>query len=197
MHKQLQDRAMQANLLRWSFLAAFVILAAVSRVFQPLPNFTAIGALALISALMAPRAIYAFAVTGAGMLLGDLLLAQFNGSVGFSPDWTSYLGFGLIVGMGLVIRRNPAHWKTLAAGLTASLVFFLFSNGAVWVFSVLKGGDYSADGSGLLDCYAAGLPFYRAMFLGDLLYMPLGFGSMAAVLFFEAKRSAQTARETV
>lgn len=160
-----------------------------------MPNFTAMGALALISALMAPRAVYAFAITWGGMFLGDLLLAQFNGTVGWAPDWTSYLGFGLIVGMGLAIRSNAALWRVALAGVAASLIFFLFSNGAVWADSAIKGGGYSADWKGFLECYVAGLPFYRAMFLGDLLYMPLGYGSMAAILLLDPKRSAFVARE--
>lgn len=186
---------MHAAIVRWSFLGAFVVLAGVSRVFQPLPNFTAMGALALISALMAPRAAYAFAITWGGMLLGDLLLAQFKGSVGWTPDWTSYAGFGLIVAMGLGIRRYPALWRVALAGICASLIFFLFSNGAVWVYSAIKGESYSADLNGLLDCYVAGLPFYRAMFLGDLVYMPLGFGSMAGVMLLTTKPAAQAARQ--
>lgn len=195
MNKPLLGRDMNAAILRWSFLAAFVIFAGVSRLIQPLPNFTAIGALALISALMAPRAVYAFAITWGGMLLGDVLLARFSGSVGWTPDWTSYFGFGLIVGLGLAIRPQFAIWKVAIAGLTASLIFFLFSNGAVWVYSAVKGGSYSADLSGLLECYTAGIPFYRAMFLGDLLYMPLGFGSMAAAMFFVGDFTAQSARQ--
>jgi hypothetical protein len=186
---------MKPSTLRWSFLSVLVVLTALSRAYQPMPNFTAVGALAIVSAIMAPRAAYSFLFTWAGMLLGDLFLAQTNSTVGFSPDYFSYLGFGIVTALSLTIRSNPKIWKVAILGVTGSLVFFLFSNGAVWVQSAIKHGSYSPDGSGLLDCYIAGIPFYRAMVLGDLLYLPLFCGGMVGVKVLEGRSAAKLARE--
>ncbi|MEN1681974.1 MAG: DUF6580 family putative transport protein, partial [Planctomycetota bacterium] len=42
-------------------------------------------------------------------------------------------------------------------------------------------GAYAKTPAGLLASYTAGLPFYRQMLLGDLFYVGVLFGSMAAV----------------
>lgn len=187
---------MQASLVRWTFLVVFVLIAAATRIFQPMSNFTAMGALAVISALMAPRAAYAFLLTAAAMLLGDIFLALSRGSIGWSPSWESYLGFSLIVAMGLAIRSpRPSAWKTALVGLAGGMVFFLVTNGAVWARSAMKGETYSADLLGLLECYEAGIPFYRPMLQGDLVYLPLFYVAMLGVLVLENRFASGLAKQ--
>ena len=55
----------------------------------------------------------------------------------------------------------------LAASLVGAVAFFLISNFGVW----LGGGMYSPTWKGLLDCYAAGLPFFRNSLLSTF-YSP-------------------------
>ncbi len=186
---------MHASLVRWTFLVVLVLIAAATRIFQPMSNFTAMGALAVISALMAPRAAYAFLLTAAGMFLGDIFLGLSRGSIGWSPSWESYLGFGIIVAMGLAIRSRPNAWKTALVGLAGGMVFFLVTNGAVWARSAIKGNEYSADLQGLLECYEAGIPFYRSMLQGDLVYLPIFYLAMLGVLVLESRLSGQLAKQ--
>jgi hypothetical protein len=191
---------MHTSLVRWSFLAAFVVAAALSRVYQPVPNFTAIGALAVISAIAAPRAWMTFFLTWAAMLMGDLLLAQQRGTVGWSPELHSYIGFGLVAALAMLARREPRFWKAATAGLAGGLVFFLYSNGVVWVQSAYSGGAspaaiYPADMGGLIECYLAGVPFYRSMLQGDLLFLPLGYAAMVGVMALERRLAAAPAEQ--
>ena len=58
-----------------------------------------------------------------------------------------------------------------------SLVFFLASNLAVWVFS----GMYPANTSGIAACYLQALPFYGYSLAGDLIFIPVLFGCYYAV----------------
>ena len=51
--------------------------------------------------------------------------------------------------------------------LASSLTFFLITNGAVWYFSPW----YEKSFTGLLYAYELGIPFFRNMFLGDIIYV--------------------------
>lgn len=63
--------------------------------------------------------------------------------------------------------------RALSTDLAASsLVFFLVTNFAVWVFSPM----YAANAAGLLKCYVAAVPFLRNMLEGDLFWGLVLFG---------------------
>ena len=57
-----------------------------------------------------------------------------------------------------------------------AVVFFLVSNFGVWLTPIF---GYERSMSGLVRCYVLALPFFRAMLLGDLIYVPLLFGAFA------------------
>jgi len=61
----------------------------------------------------------------------------------------------------------------LFAPILASTFFFLVTNWAVWQFSPW----YNHNLFGLLDSYAAGLPFLRNMLVGDLVFTTALFGA--------------------
>ena len=62
--------------------------------------------------------------------------------------------------------------------MTGSVTFFLVSNFGVWAATNM----YAKTVSGLMACYAAGVPFFRRTLEGDLLYTGVMFGlPMAAV----------------
>ncbi len=63
-------------------------------------------------------------------------------------------------------------------GVAPATAFFLVSNWAVWQFQ----SNYEPTLSGLVACYTAALPFYRAMLAGDIFYgvLLLGCYAMAA-----------------
>jgi len=52
------------------------------------------------------------------------------------------------------------------------VVFFLVSNLGVWVSTEM----YAKSWTGLIDCYAAGVPFFRYTLSGDLIYSGISFG---------------------
>ena len=61
------------------------------------------------------------------------------------------------------------------AALAGSLLFFVFTNLAVW----LSGQLYPLTGSGLAACYVAAIPYYRNSVLGDMLFSTVLFGGLA------------------
>ncbi|MBP5474427.1 MAG: hypothetical protein J6X92_06710, partial [Bacteroidales bacterium] len=57
--------------------------------------------------------------------------------------------------------------------LLASVIFFLISNFGTWASGLMP---YTKDFSGLMTCYAAGIPFFKNTLMGDLFYCGVMFG---------------------
>ena len=78
-------------------------------------------------------------------------------------------------------RAGAFSWPPLYTfysygALGGAVVFFLISNFGSWLTPIF---GYERSLEGLLQCYAAGVPFFRAMLVGDLIYVPLLFGVFA------------------
>ncbi len=152
----------QANMKSdWPSLILLVALAVASRFLPHPPNFTGVGAVALLSGFLFRRVDLRFAllIPVAAMLISDLFL-------GFhSLMFFVYGGMLLMTGVGILFRKWTAKW--LAAGtILASTLFFAISNLGVW----LVGGYYSATWAGLIECYAMALPFFKNQLAGDLVW---------------------------
>ncbi len=165
--------------IRFGVLSLLVLLAAFSRLIPHPPNFAPIGAMSLFGAAYFSRKYLAFVVPIVAMWLSDLLLNNviygqyFDHFVWFYTGfyWTygAFIVIGLI-GFRLLKRLKPQN--ILLASIAASLVFFLVSNFGVWA----SGTMYPHTFSGLLTCYAAGLPFFKNTLIGDLAYSGALFG---------------------
>ena len=94
---------------------------------------------------------------------------------GFSPVmvWV-YAAIAAAVGFGLLLRRRRGPLRIAGAGLGTGVVFFLVTNFGAWV-----GGGYPHTPAGLLDCYAAGLPFFRGTLLSLIVFLPALFAPAA------------------
>ena len=98
---------------------------------------------------------------------------------GWPPAPLSWLDFGVYVVLGwLFLRRTESPVKIGAAALSASLLFFLLSNFGSWLGQALP---YGYSFAGLLDCYAAAVPFYRGTLVGDLVFAGGLFAAHAAL----------------
>ena len=75
--------------------------------------------------------------------------------------------------MGGVLIKGFSALRIGAASLTASVSFFLISNFAVWM---VWRDMYPKSFTGLITCYVAGLPFFRAEVVSDLLFCGTFFG---------------------
>ncbi|MBY0458522.1 MAG: hypothetical protein K2V38_14375 [Gemmataceae bacterium] len=175
-------------------LAGLAVLAASTSLIPPdvRPwNVSALGALALFAAarLRLPVALAVFAAGMAVKELGVYLV------FGFEPSPTTWLCFGLYLALGRAALR--ATESPLRIGLTAvgaSVLFFLITNFGAWLRMALP---YERSLAGLMDSYAAGIPFYRGTFLGDVGFSAALFGAHALLsrTYFPAEqvRPATTA----
>jgi hypothetical protein len=119
-----------------------------------------------------------------------LAMAVSDVVIGNSPilffTWTA---FALIGGGGLLLRRwqgRPAGLMlaSLGGGIAASLFFFIYTNFGVW----LIGNSYPHTWAGLMQCYAMGLPFYRTMLVGNLIFVPAYFGAALYLGHYASQR---------
>lgn len=149
-------------------LIALILGAASLRLLPHVPDFTPIAAIALFGGAQFSSKRLAFGVPLAAMFLSDLL-------IGFDAATIAvYASFALVVGLGLLVRRERSAPAIVAATCAGSVLFFLVTNFAVW-----SGPWYPHTWDGLGACYAAALPFFRNELFGDLFYTAALFGAFA------------------
>ncbi|MEZ0607541.1 DUF6580 family putative transport protein [Fibrella sp. WM1] len=161
--------------IRLTTAASLVLLVALSRTLPHPPNFTPVMAMALFGGAMFERKWIGLVVPMLAMLLSDALIG-FHSTMG-----AVYGSLALAWGIGVVALQKPTFGRVVASSLSASILFFLITNFAVWYGSTF----YPQTPGGLLACYTAGLAFYnnQSFFLngvfGDLAFSGLLFGGYA------------------
>jgi hypothetical protein len=157
----------------------FVLVAIAFRVgFIAHPmNFTPLGASLLFFGAKMPRKQAWIPVA----LFAAVDVIQNNRQgYAFSGDLlVSWAFYAAIVGMGMLIASKTSAPRVAGATLASSVGFFLASNFAVWVGGALA--MYPRTLAGLLECYAAAVPFFRNSVIGDLVFAGAFFGLSALV----------------
>lgn len=143
------------------FVFTLIAIAALSRLLPHPPNVSPIAALALFggATLSLP---WSIALPAAAMLLSD----AFIGFDSFPITLSVYGSFFVTVAFGAWLRAHSNPWRILAASFSASVLFYLVTNAAVWWFS----GLYPRTMDGLAWSYMYAIPFFRHTLLGDLAY---------------------------
>jgi hypothetical protein len=138
-------------------------------------NLVPIGAIGLFAGSRFPKRM-AWAIPVFAMILSDIVMDQKYGNYFDSPTrWLTYGTFGLIALLGIFAKGPKAGVFRLAGlSLTGSILFFLASNFGVWAWP--QGTDYPMTFTGLLQCYTAGLPFFKNTVLADLVGTAVLFG---------------------
>lgn len=162
-------------------MPALITLIAAIAAFRFLPhpeNFTPLAAFALVGGFYLGKR-HALWVPLAALFLSDLILNLQAGYPAFhwprSIDWAVLL---LIGAAALAVRNRGWKWK-LATVFAAPWLFFAVSNFGVWMTGInLAGQPYAKTTAGLVECYAAGLPFLRGTLLGDWGFTALFVGVM-------------------
>ena len=151
-------------------------------------NFSAVGALALFAAARLP-------LRQAVLVLVVALGVKEVGGYLVHPEWytpypLAWLYFaGYFAAGRLLLRHTESALRIGGTAVGVSLLFFLVSNFVSWLEQALP---YGYSFAGLVDCYRAGVPFYRGTFAGDVLYTGLLFGLHAVLsrALFPAERVA-------
>lgn len=136
-----------------------LIVAVSSRLIPHYPNFTALGATALLSGALLKNKMQSFILPLVALFLSDVLLNNLvypaDGFVLFYAGAAyTYIAIALITVIGLAIKNlKPKNY--VLASVLATVVFFLLTNYGVWKTGFL----YSTSNVGLIQSYAAAIPF--------------------------------------
>jgi hypothetical protein len=91
--------------------------------------------------------------------------------------WAVYGSFLLSGGIGLYVRNHKSVLSVAMGTVLASVLFFFITNFAVWYGTNM----YTKNLAGLINCYIAGIPFYRNTLMGDLFFTGLFVGGYELV----------------
>ena len=173
--------------------------------FAPLPeNFSAFGALAIFCGMFARGGLrwwFPLAALFAADCIGQL--ARVPGMGFYHPEsmLLNYAGLAVMTLVGAVLGSASSRGvfgsgravfgtflplavaRTAAIALIASACFFLLSNFGAWLDPLMQ---YEKSPAGLLQCYIAGLPFWRATLVSDVLFA-VGFWGFASMFASVAK----------
>jgi hypothetical protein len=180
--------------LNKSLLLAFGLLVLFASLYRAWPDrpygFAPQMAMALFGGAVIKDKRWAFILPLLSMLISDILYQALymNGLTSikgfYTGQWLNYLLIAGITLFGFLLKKIN-FLKLTAFSLTGSILFFLASNFVVW----LGGGGFSRPKTfdGLMMCYYDGLAFlrdyglvngfYGNLFIGDLFFCTLLFGS--------------------
>ncbi len=147
---------------------ALIAIAAFSRFFIGLPNFTPVLAIALFGGALIKNKL-AYVIPIVAMFITD---AYF----GFhSTMFAVYGSFLLAIWMGRKFVSKPNAKNVAVTSIASAVQFFIITNFFVWATS----GIYTYDFAGLTACYTAAIPFFRNTLTSSMLFSVLMFGSYA------------------
>lgn len=154
-------------------LISLIAVAMVTRFIPHAPNFTAVGAAALLGGALLRNPLKSMLIPVLTLFISDLILnnvvyaSYYDSWVWLTPGFSLiYGGFILSVLIGRFMTKGFKIMPLIGAGLLSAVVFYLLTNAGSWQASPL----YTKDFSGLMNAYVAGLPFLLNQVLGTLVY---------------------------
>jgi hypothetical protein len=169
-------RISQENVRDLLVFALLVAIGVAGRWGQPYWEFTPIAATAIFASCYFARVSFAILVPVAILAISDLLLPPYNSVPVLVVKYAAMI-LPVFFGRLLVGRadQGSSWWRWGICGIAPATILFLTTNLAVWAFE----SDYPKTAAGIVQSYVAGLPFYRAMLVGDLFYLAVIFGCAA------------------
>lgn len=158
----------KGKILEFSIAVILIIIGIVFRFLPHPPNFTPIAAIALFGGVYFSRKL-AFILPMAAMVISDIFIGFYEPKLMASV----YGSFLLCVVLGFWLKKNKKWYTVLGGSISASIIFFVITNFAVWAFTFW----YPHNFSGLIQCYLMALPFFKNTLLGDLSYVIILFGT--------------------
>jgi hypothetical protein len=154
---------------------ALVAIGAVGRLWQPGWNVTPMAGVALAAGAIFPHPLLAASVPLASLALSNLVMPGY-GSLAMAAVIYAATAWPVLLGGRLV--PGKAWQAVIGSALASSLVFYFTTNLAHWWLT----NDYPHTLAGLAACYAAALPFYRWMPVGDVAWSVALFAGLSVAL---------------
>jgi hypothetical protein len=137
-------------------------------------GFSPVIAIALFSGFIIKQKDLSFVLPLLALFISDVIIQvlytqdMFPYAGFYEYQWKNYL---ILLSATLIgwLLKGKSYRNLLMGGIAAPTVFFLISNFNVWLGSEVT---YTKDVSGLMTCYAAGLPFYKNALVATLIFLP-------------------------
>jgi hypothetical protein len=155
--------------IHWQWVIAVIVLLALSRFIPHPPNFTPIGAMAILSGGLFKSLRMGLTLPLAAMLLSDLIIGL------HSSMFFVYAALALIAISCHFLLRRINVLSVSSAVIFATAIFFLLTNFGAW----LSHDMYPHSAQGLWLAYVAGLPFLLNSLLANI-----GFTALACMALF-------------
>ena len=172
------------NKLQIWFSALVIILIAASRLIPHTDNFVPVFAMILFAAVHFKNKWQAVAISVGALWLSDLYINNWGRYAEYYNEFIlffspfNYLSYILIALISIQLFKNTVSVKRVfGSSLLIGVVFFLVSNFGVW----LGGTLYPLTFDGLLSCYTAAIPFFRATLASNILFSFVLFGGYYAL----------------
>ena len=150
-------------------ISAIIFVLALFRLLPHWPNVSPVAAMALFGGAYFADRRMAFIVPFVALFLSDLILGLHDTMI------FVYAGFALTVAIGFLLKDRVTLTNTAFAAVAASVLFFLLTNLGAWMTS----GLYVKSVTGLMQAYAAGIPFFQNSLIGNLVYSAVIFAGYA------------------
>lgn len=143
-------------------------------------NFAPLMAVTLLGGAVASSSLWSVALPMIILTLGNFGIWALTGKFEYGfHDSQPFVYAGYIVGAcaGMLLRHRPSIALALPLAIVSEVIFFLITNFGVW--SLDTWSSYPNTPAGLMQCYAAALPFLARSLLSTsmftvLLFSPLG-----------------------
>lgn len=180
----MNDMNLKRNIL---ISAVLVLLVVVGRLIPHVWNVTPVVAVTLLAGAILPRW-WAVAVPAVAMLASDLIIGFYHMPVML----TVYASLVAMIFLGLWLAQpstvsakaesgtgvsGVSPSRVILASLASSTFFFITTNFAVWASAAW----YPKTLDGLMLAYTLGLPFFRNMIIGDVIFSGVVFGAWVMV----------------
>lgn len=173
-------------------ISGIILFASLTRLIDHPMNFTSVTAIALFGAAYFQNKWVKFILPLSILVFSDFLLELKTGWGFHSGTPVVYITFALIVLMGSYLLRKPSVLNIGISVFAGSVLFFLITNFAFFYPEAAVPnpllGQYPHNFTGIIASYKAGLPFFRNMLIGDVIYTTLFFG--LAKLVFRIEESS-------
>ncbi len=178
-------------------IGVLIFLAASLRWVEHPLNTTPIVAIILFSVAFIKDLKWKIAIPLSVMILSDVIINLKNGYGFHNSAFLVYGTFALIFIVAGYMLKKVNVVNVLGASLMASVLFYLVTNFAFFypVSAVPNPalGQYPHNWLGIVSSYQAGLPYFKNMLVGDLIYTSVLFGAYYLITqasFFEKKNIA-------
>jgi hypothetical protein len=168
-----------------------VVAAAISRVLlYPHYNFSPMVGMAIFAGATFSDKRLAFALPLASMLLSDIIFETMSAGTGFwgMGQLVGYGIFALITLLAFTLKKVSVP-KVIGYSLGSSVIFYILSNLSFFVLDNPVYHTYTQNFSGFINCYIAGIPFFRTSIVADLVYSGVLFGAYYLIQQAAAKKA--------